>query len=78
MKERIKDIALDCMVKYVNDGDGWGFSTEELEKFAKAIVNECADRIDASADTQVFTDPTFNKGYFFGRSDAAMLLRDLL
>lgn len=42
MNNMIRDMALDVMVKYVNDGDGWSFSTEELEKLGEMIVRECS------------------------------------
>ena len=42
MNDRIRDIALDCMVRYINDGDAWSFTTDELEKFGETIVRECA------------------------------------
>ena len=78
MNNKIKDIALECMVRYINDGDAWTFTTQELEKFAREILLECADRIDVGPDNDVFTDPTFNKGYICGRGDAASQLRDFL
>lgn len=47
MNNLIRDMALDVMVKYVNDGEGWGFSTEELDKLGEMIVKECVKICDA-------------------------------
>ena len=49
MKDRIRDIALDCMVRYINDGDAWSFTTDELEKFGETIVRECCKVMDDTA-----------------------------
>ena len=42
MNERVSDIAIDVMVKYINDADDWAFTSEELDKIGETIVLECA------------------------------------
>ena len=42
MNDRIKDLALDAIVKHIAV-DAWIFTDEELEKFALSIVDECTD-----------------------------------
>ena len=41
MHERIKDIAVECIVETINDS--WVFNDAELEMFAQLIVRECAE-----------------------------------
>lgn len=41
MTNRIRDIAIDVMVKYINDADDWAFTTEELDKIGEILVREC-------------------------------------
>ena len=43
MHERIKDIAVECIVETINDS--WVFNDAELEMFAQLIVEECCDRV---------------------------------
>lgn len=45
MNERIKDLALECIVKHISS-DVWMFTTEELERFGELIVRECIDKIE--------------------------------
>lgn len=40
MNDRIKDLALDAIVKHIAV-DAWVFTDEELEKFALSIVRKC-------------------------------------
>lgn len=42
MNGRIKDLALDAIVKHIAV-DAWVFTDEELEKFALSIVRKCMD-----------------------------------
>lgn len=42
MNDRIKDQALDAIVKHIAV-DAWVFTDEELEKFALSIVRKCMD-----------------------------------
>lgn len=58
MYDKIQDIALDCMVRYVNDSGAWSFTTEELEKFGEAIIRKCASNKNWEETTdQVFGVP---------------------
>lgn len=41
MPNRIQDIALDCIVRYVNSSGAWSFTTQELEKFGETLIREC-------------------------------------
>lgn len=42
MNERIRDLALDAIVKNAA-ADLWVFTDAELEKFAESIIKECAE-----------------------------------
>lgn len=42
MNDRIKDLALDAIVKHIAV-DAWIFTDDELEKFALSIVRKCMD-----------------------------------
>ena len=42
MNDRIKDMALDAIVRYPAV-DAWVFTDEELKKFAELIIKECAE-----------------------------------
>ena len=47
MNERIKELALQALKHPDNDNDGLTvFDTDELEKFAELIINDCLDIID--------------------------------
>jgi hypothetical protein len=44
MNERIKELAIQASGDYSKD-DYWPFFTEELEKFAELIVQECMNQV---------------------------------
>lgn len=47
MTERIKELALQALKHPDNDNDGLTvFDTDELEKFAELIINDCLDIVD--------------------------------
>jgi len=52
MNNRIQDLALESMVKYIAS-EAWVFTDAELENFAQSIVKECAK---IAEDTQKFYD----------------------
>ena len=45
--ERIKDIAVECIVETINDS--WVFNDAELEKFSLLIVQECLRMCEVAA-----------------------------
>ena len=49
MNTLIKDFALDAIVKNIAV-DAWVFTDEELDAFAKLIINECIAKCDEIAD----------------------------
>ena len=55
MNERIKDLALEAIVKHIA-ADAWVFTDAELEKFAELIVGECLDMV-ANADMTELEGP---------------------
>ena len=69
MNTLIKDFALDAIVKNIAV-DAWVFTDEELDAFAKLIINECIAKCDEIADdASVITNSKF-------ASDASRVLYD--
>jgi len=57
MNQRIRDLALDAIVENPNL-DGWVFNDQELENFAKSIIQECmniCDEVRAKYGKYTFT-----------------------
>ena len=40
MSDRIKDIALECIVETINDSEYWVFNAAEFNKFADLVVQD--------------------------------------
>ena len=61
MNERIKELATRTVGDYSNN-DYWPFFTEELEKFAELIIQECLDQLHVSD-----WDEDYDKGIYWSR-----------
>jgi hypothetical protein len=55
MNERIRDLALDALVENIAS-EKWVFTEEELERFAKLIVGECANQCDLLLDHKMSSE----------------------
>jgi|688.fasta_scaffold1924816_2 hypothetical protein len=80
MNERIKKLALKANLDYdTHIPNAWAGTSEDLEKFAELIVNECVDLI-LKSEEDVFDEEDPNNPYYQGmirgKLDDCHLLKD--
>jgi hypothetical protein len=80
MNERIKELAKEANLDYdTHIPNAWAGTSEDLERFAKLIVNECVDLI-LKSEEDVFDEEDPNNPYYQGmirgKLDDCHLLKD--
>lgn len=75
MNERIRDLALEAIVKNIAS-EAWVFTDAELVAFAESIVRECADITSGLSKLFPRTDVAFDVGYTTGTTRATKEIKN--